>query len=633
MVTLVVAITLMYAYNAVAVSDDIKELSARAELIGSMALIVTIGVVVVMGWLVYYISNFILQKRSQEFGMYLLLGMNRKQVTRMFIVEQICMGVVAFIIGCFLGTFVFQIMHAIIVNSFSIQYQFSFQFSWKAFGLTFLCFLMIYVIELIRESRFLRKKKVYELLYSEKQNEKAKHKKVFTVLYFFLAIVSMLVGLKFFEGYMVSVTNGMDNELFLPSIILLVASVYFFFLGFSTVLSNVINHQKRVKYHGNTMYLFSQIAGRLRSNRIVLATLTLLTVLTLLFVTLGLKLNESSRISNELYTPYDIQAIGNQPLQTDAITSYLNQQQISYQSHNYRMYTLEQDPSTLMEAFKETSNYFPEVTTPYMKYSDYQALCKLKGMKANTLKDDEYIVVTSVMGEVITEYATSHPIGNLNLKLVETQEIGQSDAYSVYIIVVPDNFLEQGNVESYHYALTSESPSESAWRDGMQEQFFEDNSEESYDLNGQIISNESNIRIKAVWTEENLFSSFLINFCLIYLAIIFVCISATILAIQQLSDAIKQRSSYELLWKMGLTKKEIYGLMRKQIAVYFIIPVLLATGYVVPLIHLLDILFDGVPANESMFQFLGISYAFFMIIYLCYYLLAYFGCKRSIDDI
>ncbi|WP_264471661.1 FtsX-like permease family protein, partial [Thomasclavelia ramosa] len=76
--------------------------------------------------------------------------MKRSQVSRMFLFEQLALGAVGFLIGCVLGIFVYELLHAMLLNIFDYEYAFQLSFSWNACGAAFLCFLSIYLLELIR---------------------------------------------------------------------------------------------------------------------------------------------------------------------------------------------------------------------------------------------------------------------------------------------------------------------------------------------------------------------------------------------------------------------------------------------------------------------------------------------------
>lgn len=193
--TVTITMTLLYAFFAIAFSSEMQALVTTYDNIQSIMIMVSILVTLIIAWLIYYISNFILQKRSREFGMYLLLGMRRTQITRMFLIEQLALGAFGFFIGCFLGIFVYEILHAMLLNIFGYGYTFQLSFSWMACGSTFLCFLSIYLLELLREGIALKKQSIHTMLYNERKNEKTAKGSRLSVLYFIIAVVFAVAGL------------------------------------------------------------------------------------------------------------------------------------------------------------------------------------------------------------------------------------------------------------------------------------------------------------------------------------------------------------------------------------------------------------------------------------------------------
>lgn len=629
MMTLALATMLMYAYNGVVFSGEITKLAAQMEVLQPLTIALSMVIVMILGWLIYYISNFILQKRSQEFGMYQLLGMTSSQVARMFILEQACLGLIAFLIGCFLGIFAFQIIQAIIMGLFEADYVFEITFSSYGFALTLLYFVIIYSVELYRERRALKKRKIYDMLHIDKRNEIVHSTKRISFLYFFVGILCVVIGMYELNAFLQGMLdNSSNNSMQLMSgVVLIGLSIYLLFFGLSSMLMKIVNKRKKMKYHGNIMYISSQIAGRLRTNRFVLSTLSILSLLTIVFVCVGFKFSEVNEVSSEMYVPFDIVASNSHDeVKTDAITDYLKEHKIGYEDNRYIIYSIKNDENKLMEALKGGHGYYPEDPTSYIRYDDYKSLMKLKGKTPLPLSNNGYIVLTTDQyKKKISTFAKEHTLYDLHYEGIECEELGQSMQNS-YMIVTPNAFIEtKGQVRTYKYNVKTEVPSKVEWRNDTVDAYYADNqTNDSYRYDYEYY-------VKAKWIEENTFSYLIINFCLLYLAIIFVCISATILATQQLSDARKQKYAYRMLLKMGLSKREIYKLLRRQIAIYFFLPLIIPFIYLIPLSIMIDNIFKATIASLPIYPYLALSIVFFLFIYMCYYGLAYFDSKRNID--
>ena len=81
---IVIATALMYAFNGLVFSREIAELSAKLSSLPLVIVLASVAVVLILGWLVAYITRFMLTRRSRELGTYLLIGLEHRQVARLF---------------------------------------------------------------------------------------------------------------------------------------------------------------------------------------------------------------------------------------------------------------------------------------------------------------------------------------------------------------------------------------------------------------------------------------------------------------------------------------------------------------------------------------------------------------------
>ena len=94
-----------------------------------------------------------------------------KSFARMLVVEMFFMGFLSFIIGCFLGSFLSEVLRMLILQFFSKDFQFVFHFSIETMGSTFLYFLFMWILTLWKERRTIMKVNIKELLYEENKND------------------------------------------------------------------------------------------------------------------------------------------------------------------------------------------------------------------------------------------------------------------------------------------------------------------------------------------------------------------------------------------------------------------------------------------------------------------------------
>ena len=237
-------------------------------------------------------------------------------------------------------------------------------------------------------------------------------------------------------------------------------------------------------------------------------------------------------------------------------------------------------------------------------------------------------------------------MGGVKLKLSEiyTDDFSQNGHNGAdFVIVVPDTVKDQLTpYYSLYVAKLTEEPS-----DKLQGKLADyerskigKKSEDEYEYEGismdaigsdQIISMASDVMVRTGMRQETMFAVASIILPTVYIALVFVCIALTILAVQQLSESGKFRFRYDVLRKLGLSERQIEGVVGKQLLIYYLIPalfaVLLSSGISI-LAGNKFVLYTG--AKGSGIYYYGLSLVIFMGVYLLYFIATYVGFIRNV---
>ena len=116
-ITISLTAALVYAFDLLITSQELSHLSADFETTSALLLIVSAVVAAITMGLVRYATRFMMERRSREFANYLLLGMRKKKVCRLFLIENIGLGFGSFLCGLALGSLLYQIIRSILLNS------------------------------------------------------------------------------------------------------------------------------------------------------------------------------------------------------------------------------------------------------------------------------------------------------------------------------------------------------------------------------------------------------------------------------------------------------------------------------------------------------------------------------------
>ena len=175
--TMTVMAAMMFAFDSMALSPDILSMFREAGVMGAMIGLVSVFIVGILAWLIRYMTRFMLEKRSREFGTHLLLGMNKKQISGLYMKENILMGMIAFLMGIGVGMFLQQILMTIFYRVFGMDYPLHVQLNGWSMLMTSGIYILCYFFALIRNRRLFKKMTIAELMRMEKENEKIRESK------------------------------------------------------------------------------------------------------------------------------------------------------------------------------------------------------------------------------------------------------------------------------------------------------------------------------------------------------------------------------------------------------------------------------------------------------------------------
>ena len=147
--TLVFGVCIFYTFNSIEsqkVMMDLTDMQAAAfQLIDVVMGVASVFISFVFGFLIVYANNFLIRRRKKEFGIYMTLGMENKQLSRLIFIETMLIGVVSLVVGVALGVLLSQGLSIFTAKLFKVNLvNFTFVFSKIAFIKTLVCFGLIY---------------------------------------------------------------------------------------------------------------------------------------------------------------------------------------------------------------------------------------------------------------------------------------------------------------------------------------------------------------------------------------------------------------------------------------------------------------------------------------------------------
>ena len=632
-ITLLFGVSIFYMFNSIYAQKDMmsvtESVNSAMTALRQILSYISVFVSIVLGGLIVYANNYFIRRRKKELGIYLILGMEKREIALILTLETSIMAISALGVGLLLGIFGSQFMSFFTAQIFDADMtNFTFVFSFDAAIKCVIYFAIIFFIVAVFNVINLNKVKLIELIYGGRKNEKIRLKSLKVSLCLFVISI-LLLGF----AYFLIITNGILelNLKFTASIILGISGTLLFFFSFSGFLIILIQKKKKVYFKGLNMFVTRQLSSKLNTNFLSLSVVCLTLFLVISIFSAGYSIQRIVSKSLKESTSYNFSMVAD-----NVDTPIWNEL-----PENIKMeITSKAEVKTyhLGESFKyknlniDLSNInsrLPELSLTFITTSDFNKLCELQDKKELKLKDNEYITVSygekfDELSAKILENKSVIQLENTNLYPVEcikNTQISNVDSASIYFVVPDkyDNYLKKNksNKSNYLNLNTDNSTSEHKVNELLRNLSTESNRPFLYYVSRMDEYTDS-ITVKAI-----------ISFLAIYLGIVFMICCAAILAIQQLSEATDNRERYLLLQKLGTEKSMINKAIFRQVLCYFIFPLFLAAAHsIVGLIVVYDVIEK--IGDTGVVKNLVVTGGFVLSIYAAYFLTTYIGCKNVV---
>lgn len=638
LITITISFSLIFALNLVSSSEAVIELSKGLDTFAYLLYGINAIVILVISYLINYTTRFMFQKRSKEFGMYMLLGIKKKKITKMFLLENLMIGLIALVIAIPIGFIASQFMSMIIVSLLGLPQAIFIELNLNSIGLLVLYFVIIYILVLFRANRRMKKISIYELIYLEKQNEekimkKKKHRTIIFIVSAILGILGLYVWNSQFQYDKIAEQSVMNY--LAVSMVLIIISIYGIMISVADFILSVVLNNRKIKYSKDNLFVARCFSSKARTMGFTLGTLSMLITFTLFF------LNVSS-INKGLYdyqinveAPYDI-SVANEK---ENLPKFLEVIKEDYTIENEYIYDIYTDKTATILSTEASYDYKSEDNRydPVIKLSDYNKLQELRKLDTITLNDDEYSIITDEAGKAyINELDSAKEITMSNgIKLKQKELLTEGYwlglANSTYTIIVPDNKISNLEIEDSHLVVNTKEDTNAEFKTKIEEKM------EDYisyiNRNGEKIIEHYKISVRGAFIEEtNTMTTMICSICL-YMAFIFIASVGTILAIQSLTDSTKYKYRYDVLNRLGIRKEKIYKTIRKQLLVLFGLPIIYPIIISFCLITSINNIYKTLLENDYIYlsYYLG-GLAVFLVIYIIYYIATYFEFKRNLKE-
>lgn len=598
-------------------------ISATKQVLGFGVIVIAIFSVIFL----FYTYSFLIKRRVREFGLYSVLGMTKKQIARILILETIFIAVITLVFGLAFGLLFDKLMLLVLLKLFTAGVSFGFVITPIAVFLTILLFGGIFFLLLIYTVVKISRLKIVALLKEENNGEREPKARLI------LAILGL--GLTGYGYYLAQTIQNPIKAItmFFIAVLAVIFGTYLIFMAVSITVLKLMKNNKTFYYKPKNFISVSGLLYRMKRNAVGLANICILS--TMVLVTMGTTsaLYAGSEDAYNTRFPRDIiingyrstegklaeieknvkKATQDAGVETKDLVSYnmlnvvgrLNGTEINYES--------------------EFTGSFDKIKTiVVLELKDYNKVSK----EQKTLNAGETLLFIDKKGKYEANEIT---VQGVNLKIKEKLTdfpgaLGTAAAniMDTYYVVVKDN----ADVKKIESALKKKLNIS----DGEGEIFnyvgfnISDKSKEAKVIeNFKQLEKEGNINIEGKAENETNFKGFYASFLFIgvFISMIFVVSQVVIMYYKQISEGYEDKGKFGIMRKVGLTDKQIKQSIRSQVLMIFFAPLAVATLHTVvayPFIEKILKLFLATDNNVFLIA-LAVTIAVFAVFYLIVYLI------------
>ena len=540
----------------------------------------------------FYTNSFLMKRRKKEFGLYNILGMEKKHISMVVLCETLIMSIISLVLGLVVGILFDKLMLLVILSMFTVEIPLGFHISPESFPATLTLFTGIFVLIFLNSIRQIHLAKPIELLQGSTVGEKEPKAKWLIAL-----IGAICLG----SGYYISLTTTNPIaalNMFFIAVILVIIGTYLLFTAGSIVLLKALRKNKNYYYKTKNFISISGMIYRMKQNAVGLANICVLSTMVLVMISSTFSLwNGMNDVLDNFYprefifTPFEYSEKSASDLKVwvkDTLDE-CNLEPKDIIDYSYLNFAVVQDKDSFI-MYRDNPVYSDMINDIrnlfFITLDDYNKMTNSN----ETLKADEVLVYSNRDQYDYKEMKLS----DKTFKVKETLDnfpnnrIMSSDVASSHFMIVKDmsviNDLDKiqneiyGDMASsiqYYYAFNVDADTEkildinNKFENDIQEMGTYGENTNKYVYEGRFDCRE---------TEKNDFIGTYggLYFIGVFLGVLFIIATILIMYYKQISEGYDDKGRFEIMQKVGISHEEIKKSIHSQVLTVFFLPLIVA---------------------------------------------------------
>lgn len=528
-----------------------------------------------------YTNSFLMKRRKKEFGLFNILGMEKKHISKIMFYETIFISGISLIIGILCGILFSKLVLLLLLKILQFDVQFGLRLSTRSINATLILFGIIFLAILLNNLRQIHLSKPIELLKGGQTGEKEPKTKWLLSIIGFISLGS---------GYYIAISTKdpiAAMTMFFVAVILVIIGTYCLFTAGSIMILKILRKNKNYYYKTKHFISVSGMIYRMKQNAAGLANICILSTMVLVMISstvslyLGMEDIISARYPKDIMiTNFDYKDSTKEAV-NKIVDETLNKHNLTYKNKTDYRYIdfsseLKGNELTITDGMTFDSTRLVFV----VPLEDYNLLVENKV----ELKDDEILIYSNrdefpsdsvkLLGkeykikEHLKEFACN---GNSAMNVLSSHYIITNDMDLIDDLLVEINKIDQRfeNNKVYYLGFDMEASKEESR--AVFNDIVNKLAEEEFAFS---IDSSADAREDFYALYGGLF------FLGIFLGLLFIMATVLIMYYKQISEGYDDKARFEIMQKVGMSHSEIKGSIRSQVLTVFFLPIITAAIHI-----------------------------------------------------
>ena len=617
-ITCIFTVSMFSIMKSLSVNDDVASISTSvSEVLGFGN-----GVMAVFSFIfLFYTNSFLMKKRKKEFGLFNILGMEKKHISLISAYENLFCA--AFGIGGGLGiSFLLEkFMYMLLAKIIGVSTVPKYNFSPDAFKITILFFSVLFVCIYINSVRIIYRTKTIELLKSDHSGEREPKAR-------WIIAAAGLICLGTGYWLALSVENAAAAiTMFFSAVIRVIAGTYMLFTAGSIALLKILKKNKGYYYKTSRFISVSGMIYRMKQNAVGLSNICILSTMVLVVVstTVSLLAGVDSVVRNRCSDDFVINADYSIENLEETIRKFAEDEDVEIkklQKYNSLTFAGIREESSIRVIFDKNYDDFSKICIiSAFTAEDYR---KMTGFDVSPAENEVYIFCNrgKITGSSLSIGDTEFSIKGEIKEIIRNGAAEKNVAETIYLVVSDYTVLERlceiqknaygDNASVINTCINFSTDASEERQLALYDRILEfDTAQDKYMLSDNYIAT----RRGEYELTGGLF------FIGIFLGLMFAVATVIIIYYKQISEGMDDRGRFEILQKVGMNRSEIKKSINSQVLTVFFLPLCLAGIHIIfafPMIRKI-LLAIGLTDTPLFIRCTILCFAVFAVLYAIVY--------------